>query len=72
MRDSSRQSVSEVGEVLAEMYVAGHVRPYIGAKFAFAELPAALALLERGEVPGKAVVQLDGDAEQRPRSRPAG
>jgi len=36
----------------------GTVRPQIGARFAFEELPNALGRLERGEIAGKGVVVL--------------
>ncbi|MGW4340361.1 NADPH:quinone oxidoreductase family protein [Rhodococcus koreensis] len=43
---------------LDSMVTDGHVRPHIGARFTFDELPQALHRLDRGEIRGKAVVAL--------------
>jgi NADPH:quinone reductase len=53
------------GERLNQMLAAGHVRPQIGARFAFEEIPRALETLGRGEIPGKGVVVVAaGDGHQ--------
>lgn len=43
---------------LDAMVAAGVVRPQIGARYPFEELPDALRCLDRGEIPGKAVVEV--------------
>jgi NADPH2:quinone reductase len=50
--------MGEAGRKLAAMMEAGHLDPPIGAKYRFEELPDALARLSRGEIPGKAIVEL--------------
>jgi NADPH2:quinone reductase len=45
-------------EVLNELYALGTLRPQIGMKVAFRELPEALNRLGRGEIPGKAIAVL--------------
>jgi NADPH2:quinone reductase len=46
------------GERLTAMLRAGHVRPVVGATYGFDELPAALARLAEGTMPGKGVVEV--------------
>jgi len=48
----------EQARSLDRMVSAGVVRPQIGARFGFDQLPDALARLDRGEIPGKGVVIL--------------
>lgn len=43
---------------LHRMFLAGSVRPLVGRMFGFDEIPAALDLLSRGEIPGKGVITL--------------
>jgi NADPH2:quinone reductase len=50
--------VSEAGALLERMLVSG-VRPVVGARYEFEQIPDALQALERGEIAGKAVVELD-------------
>ncbi|MFC4594520.1 NADPH:quinone oxidoreductase family protein [Sphingobium tyrosinilyticum] len=50
--------MAEQGRSLMEMAAAGHVRPQIGQRFSFAELPTALNKLSTGGIAGKAVVAL--------------
>lgn len=50
--------MAEQARSLDRMVVDGTVRPQIGARFDFAQLPEALARLERGEIAGKGVVVL--------------
>jgi NADPH2:quinone reductase len=45
---------------LNQMFAAGSVRPPIGSRFTFSQLPEALMALQAGRVAGKAVVQLHG------------
>jgi NADPH2:quinone reductase len=45
-------------KALNELYALGSVRPQIGLKVPFRELPKALSRLARGEIPGKAVAVL--------------
>jgi len=42
-------------ELLSELMVIGKVRPQIDRRYAFAELPAAIAYLEQGRARGKVV-----------------
>lgn len=46
------------GASLDRMVADGVVRPQIGARYTFDQLPAALERLSRGQIPGKAVVEL--------------
>ena len=48
----------EQARSLDRMVSDGVVRPQIGARFGFDQLPDALARLDRGEIPGKGVVTL--------------
>jgi NADPH2:quinone reductase len=50
--------MGEQARSLDRMVAGGTVRPQIGARFAFEELPDALGRLERGEIAGKGVVVL--------------
>lgn len=50
--------MKEQARSLDKMVAAGTVRPQIGARFAFEDLPRALQCLERGEIEGKGVVIL--------------
>ncbi|WBB61251.1 NADPH:quinone oxidoreductase family protein [Streptomyces sp. WMMC500] len=50
--------MAEQGRSLDRMTAAGTVRPQIGARFTFEELPDALTRLEQGSIPGKGVVVL--------------
>jgi NADPH2:quinone reductase len=56
--DLDPEIVPEASKALGEMYAAGAIRPQVGARYAFEELPAALERLGRGEIPGKAVAEL--------------
>jgi NADPH:quinone reductase-like Zn-dependent oxidoreductase len=47
---------------VAEMVVAGHVRPVIGARFPLAESPQAYRLLMSGEAIGKVLITVGPDA----------
>jgi NADPH:quinone reductase-like Zn-dependent oxidoreductase len=45
-------------ELLSELIEAGKVRPQIDRRYAFAEIPAAIAYLEQGHARGKVVVEV--------------
>ena len=45
-------------ELLSELIAAGKVRPQIDRRYAFAELPAAIAYLEQGHARGKVVAEV--------------
>ena len=45
-------------ELLSELIAAGKVRPLIDRRYAFAELPAAIAYLEQGHARGKVVAEV--------------
>jgi NADPH2:quinone reductase len=51
-------TMAEQGAAVARMYSEGHLRPQIGNRFPFEQLPDALRLLEGGGVRGKAVVEI--------------
>lgn len=48
------------GRSLNGMFQAGVVQPHIGGRYAFAEIPDALRMLQEGRIPGKAVAQVVG------------
>lgn len=50
--------MKEQGHSLDRMVAEGHVRPQIGARFTFDEIPVALGSLDRGTIAGKGVVVL--------------
>lgn len=50
--------MEEQGRLLKEMYEAGIVRPHIGARYRFEEVPEALLHLKEGKIPGKAVAEV--------------
>jgi NADPH:quinone reductase len=50
--------LGEQARSLDGMVADGTVRPQIGARFDFEDIPEALAQLERGEIRGKGVVVL--------------
>jgi len=50
--------MAEQGAAIAKMYSEGHLRPQIADRFPFERLPDALRLLERGQVRGKAIVEI--------------
>jgi NADPH2:quinone reductase len=43
---------------LAQMFAAGTIRPYIGARFPLAETPAALRYVAERKVLGKVVIDV--------------
>jgi len=45
-------------ELLSALLAAGKVRPQIDRRYAFAELPAAIAYLEQGHARAKVVVEV--------------
>ena len=45
-------------ELLSELLEAGKARPQIDRRYAFAELPAAIAYLEQGHARGKVVAEV--------------
>ena len=45
-------------ELLSELIEAGKVRPLIDRRYAFADLPAAIAYLEQGHARAKVVVEV--------------
>jgi NADPH:quinone reductase len=53
--------MAEQAESLNRMVSEGIVRPQIGARYDFEDLPDALRRLERGEIPGKAVAEMARD-----------
>ncbi len=50
--------MAEQGRSLSNMFQAGAVKPYIGARYRFEEIPDALLRLKAGQIPGKAVVDV--------------
>jgi NADPH2:quinone reductase len=50
--------MATAADALADMFERGVVRPPIGRRFTLEEVPEALALLERGEIAGKAVASV--------------
>jgi NADPH2:quinone reductase len=52
------------GAALRTMFEAGTLRPQIGARYRFEEIPSALDRLDRGEIPGKAVVVVNDGGMQ--------
>jgi NADPH2:quinone reductase len=56
--DQAPGLMGEQARSLDRMVAAGTVRPHIGGRFAFEDLPEALLRLERGLIPGKGVVVL--------------
>lgn len=50
--------VSRAAAALNGMYSTGDVRPHIGARFEFAEIPSALRQLGRHEIAGKAIARV--------------
>jgi NADPH2:quinone reductase len=57
--------MGEAGRKLNGMMQAGHLDPPIGARYRFEQLPDALERLSRGEIPGKAIVELVTDGDGR-------
>jgi NADPH2:quinone reductase len=45
-------------QALNRMFEAGTVRPQIGKRFDFTEIPSALATLQAGQIPGKGIVEV--------------
>lgn len=58
--DQDADLMADQGRSLNAMFEAGVLRPHIGGRYTFAEIPEALQLLQDGQIPGKAVVQVDG------------
>jgi NADPH2:quinone reductase len=56
--DIDPELVPVASKALGEMYAAGAIRPQVGARYSFEELPDALERLGRGEIPGKAVAEI--------------
>jgi NADPH2:quinone reductase len=48
----------DAGKALNAMYLDGRLKPPIGGRYQFEEIPDALHLLKRGAIPGKAVAEL--------------
>jgi NADPH2:quinone reductase len=63
--DLDQTLMATQGAKLNEMLLAGDVDPQIGARYSFEEIPDALARLQRGEIPGKAIIELVVDDEGR-------
>lgn len=53
--------VRSAGERLAAMVERGAVRPQIGARYSFEEIPDALERLQAGQIRGKAIAELGAD-----------
>jgi NADPH:quinone reductase len=53
--DGDPELMTTASAALTTMVDEGSVRPHIGARFAFDEIPEALHALSRGEIPGKAI-----------------
>lgn len=51
--------MARAGEALCSMFEAGSVRPEIAVRYPFEDIPEALHRLSRGEIAGKAVVELE-------------
>jgi NADPH2:quinone reductase len=51
--------MSHASHALSTMFTEGNLRPLVGARFTFDEIPEALHRLSRGEIRGKGVVVLD-------------
>lgn len=56
--DLDPRLMSRSAEELRTLLDAGVIRPVIGAEYSFAEIPDALAALQRGEIRGKAIAVL--------------
>jgi NADPH2:quinone reductase len=54
--------IAEAAPRLAEMFTSGIVRPQIGARYAFTDIPTALEDLEHQRIRGKAVARMDAAA----------
>jgi NADPH:quinone reductase-like Zn-dependent oxidoreductase len=59
MSDYPAEAARDTDE-LAQMFAAGTVRPYIGARFPLAETPAALRYVAERKVLGKVVIDVAG------------
>jgi NADPH:quinone reductase len=57
MSDHPDEAIRDVQE-LAQMFAAGTIRPYIGARFRLAETPAALRYVAERKVLGKVVIDI--------------
>jgi NADPH:quinone reductase-like Zn-dependent oxidoreductase len=57
MSDHPDQAIRDERE-LAQMFAAGTIRPYIGARFPLAETPAALRYVAERKVLGKVVIEV--------------
>jgi NADPH:quinone reductase len=57
MSDHPDQAIRDEQE-LAQMFAAGTIRPYIGARFPLAETPAALRYVAERKVLGKVVIDV--------------
>ena len=69
MSDYPDEAVRDIEE-LAQMFAAGTVRPYIGARFPLSETPAALRLRGRSQGPGQGRHRRRSrEQTQKPRSR---
>lgn len=56
--DIDHELVSRAGRDIAAMHAAGTVRPLVTASYDFEHIPAALEVLSKGQIRGKAVVQV--------------
>jgi NADPH:quinone reductase len=57
MSDHPEEAIRDVQE-LAQMFAAGTIRPYIGARFPLAETPAALRYVAERKVLGKVIIDV--------------
>lgn len=56
--DIDRTLMATAGREIAAMHAAGRLRPLVAGNFDFEHIPEALELLSRGEIRGKAVVEV--------------
>jgi NADPH2:quinone reductase len=58
-RDRTPARIEEVQDEIFRQWQTGAVKPHVMKEFLFLELPAALELIEQGNIRGKAVIVMD-------------
>lgn len=61
--DQDPNLMADQARSLNSMFRAGVLKPHIGGRYAFEEIPEALLRLKNGQIPGKAVVQVVDDVD---------
>lgn len=61
-RDRTPERIEAVQNEIFKLWRAGAVKPHVMKEFAFAELPAALEMIEQGRIRGKAVIVTETSA----------